>query len=108
MINFKKLADIQRFRPSYIATARKLFERYGFSLNRVDQHPDNTDPHHFKVPTNLAGVVPNLGSVEIGGNMLQSAASAASMASQKAKDNLAAATSAPASADNSAPAEKSE
>ena len=104
MINFKKLADIQRFRPSYIATSRKLFERYGFSLNRVDQHPDNTDPHHFKVPTNLAGVVPNLGSVEIGGNLLESAASAASMASREAKDDV----PAPAPADNSTPAEKSE
>lgn len=104
---FKKLADIQRFRPSYIATARRLFERYGFSLNRVDQHPDNTDPHHFKVPSNLAGVVPNLGSVEIGGNLLQSAASAASMASNEAKNDVME-TTVPAHNDSAAPAEKSE
>lgn len=104
---FKKLADIQRFRPSYIATARRLFERYGFSLNRVDQHPDNTDPHHFKVPSNLAGVVPNLGSVEIGGNLLESAASAASMASKEAKNDVA--QQSPAAHNDSAPpAEKSE
>lgn len=104
---FKKLADIQRFRPSYIATARRLFERYGFSLNRVDQHPDNTDPHHFKVPSNLAGVVPNLGSVEIGGNLLESAASAASMASSEAKNDVTE-TAAADHNDSAAPAEKSE
>lgn len=62
----KKLAAVNGFRPHAIPTARKLFERYGYSRVQ-DGHPDNTDPYHFKTPSNLTGVVPGVGAVALGG-----------------------------------------
>lgn len=67
----KKLAAVNGFRPHAIPTARKLFERYGYS--RVsDGHPDNTDPYHFNTPSNLTGVVPGVGAVTLGGAVAES------------------------------------
>lgn len=67
----KKLAAVNGFRPHAIPTARKLFERYGYS--RVsDGHPDNTDPYHFNTPSNLIGVVPGAGAVALGGAVAES------------------------------------
>ena len=62
----KKLAAVNGFRPHAIPTARKLFERYGYSRVQ-DGHPDNTDPYHFNTPSNLTGVVPGVGAVALGG-----------------------------------------
>lgn len=67
----KKLAAVNGFRPHAIPTARKLFERYGYS--RVSEgHPDNTDPYHFNTPSNLTGVVPGVGAVALGGAVAES------------------------------------
>lgn len=62
----EKLVKVNCFWPHAIPTARKLFERYGYSRVQ-DGHPDNTDPYHFNTPSNLTGVVPGVGAVALGG-----------------------------------------
>lgn len=57
MIYNPKQKDNRRFKPISLPTARKLFERYGYSL-ATDGHPDNTDPYKFKEPAFRSGVFP--------------------------------------------------
>lgn len=71
MISNKKLGALNAFQPRAIPTARKLFERYGYS-RVTDGHPDNTDPYHFGTPSNPQGVVPNVGSVSLGASVADS------------------------------------
>ncbi len=54
MIIVRKKDMVNNFKEVPIPSARKLFERYGYSLTR-DGHPDNTDPYHFSEPSNLVG-----------------------------------------------------
>ena len=54
MIIVRKQDMVNNFKEVPIPSARKLFERYGYSLTK-DGHPDNTDPYHFSEPSNLVG-----------------------------------------------------
>lgn len=46
--------QVNAFKAVPLPSARKLFERYGFSLAKGG-HPDNTDPYNFNAPSNLVG-----------------------------------------------------
>ena len=71
MIRNDKLSALNAFQPRAIPSARKLFERYGYS-RVVDGHPDNTDPYHFGTPSNPQGIVPGVGSVSLGASVADS------------------------------------
>ena len=71
MIHIPECCKSVAFVPRAIPTARKLFERYGYS-RVADGHPDNTDPYHFGTPSNPQGIVPNVGSVAIGASVAES------------------------------------
>ena len=68
MIRNDKLSSLNAFQPRAIPSARKLFERYGYS-RVADGHPDNTDPYHFGTPSNPQGVVPGVGAVSLGASV---------------------------------------
>lgn len=68
MIRNDELSALNAFQPRAILTARKLFERYGYS-RVTDGHPDNTDPYHFSTPSNVQGVVPGVGAVSLGASV---------------------------------------
>lgn len=54
MITFPA-AHLNKFQEVSIPKAKVLFERYGYKAPQG--HPDNTDPNHFKTPSNL-GLTP--------------------------------------------------
>lgn len=55
MIYNPKMKDNRRFKAVELSSARKLFERYGYSL-ADDGHPDGTNPFEFKEPSFKNGV----------------------------------------------------
>ena len=64
----EKLYALNRFKAYMIPSARALWQKYGPSLvtHRSVGHPDNTDPNHFNMPANPAGMIPNTGGLALG------------------------------------------
>ena len=73
-----------KFTAVPVATAKKLFETYGFSRATVG-HPDNTDPYHFTDPSNpVASPLEELGRVNT--SVLREAYTARAASSAPADD----------------------
>ena len=63
----EKMYSLNRFKVHKIPSARSLWQKYGPSLiAQRSGHPDNTDPNHFNMPANPAGMIPNTGGLALG------------------------------------------
>lgn len=97
-----KKYQINNFKFYALPSARKLFERYGFSLAKVS-HPDGTDPDAFSAPVNVRGN--NLEKIQNAKRNLEFAASSNSASIAAAERAAAEEATAAAAAAAAAPAE---